>query len=114
MNENEILPNISVESHFVGKDVIFIVTGGLAHIGAVATAYFDEKGVTVSCKQLPHHKEGELATQMAEKAASKLQINVTVIVGIHIDNATYKQIVQLVEVAQREFDKEINILTEKN
>lgn len=104
------VPNISIETHFAGKDIIFIVTGGEAHIGAVATAYLDENGVSVSCKQLPHHKEGELAAKMAETAASKLQVNITVIVGIHIDNATNQQILNLVDNAQIKFEQALTTL----
>lgn len=110
MKADQRLPDISVEAYFVGKDITFIITGGMAHIGAVATAYFDEESILVSCKQLPHHKEGKLASQMAEKAALKLQVNVTVIVGIHIDNAASEEILALVDTAQSEFQKALNKL----
>lgn len=107
----EIIPDILVETHFAGEDIIFIVTGGKAHIGAVATAYYEESDVSVSCKQLPHHKEGDLAEKMAKSAAIKLKVNVTVIVGIHINNATYTQILTLIDMAENKFEE--TLITEE-
>lgn len=112
--KEKIIPDILVETHFAGEDIIFIVTGGKAHIGAVATAYYDESCISTSCKQLPHHKEGELAEKMAKSAAIKLKVNVTVIVGIHIDNATYAQIVTLIDIAKNKFEEILITLINNN
>ncbi|WP_339061412.1 hypothetical protein [Tepidibacillus marianensis] len=89
--------NIQIKQYNLGKDLVIHVTGGAAHIGAVATAYFDEDQLHVELLQLPHHKEGELAEEFAELAARKLRSTVTVLMGIHIDHATKEDIQNIIE-----------------
>lgn len=99
--------NIQIRSYSMGTDMVFHITGGAAHIGAMAVAYFNEndKGVhdqlEVFVRQLPHHREGELAKECAELAAKTLKVTASVLMGIHIDHATKEQIEDIVEYVRK-------------
>ena len=76
-----------------GGDCLISVTGGDApHIGAAAlcadgeTRRLDRNG----------HREGELAAELAERAASKLGCCVCAVCGIHFDGITRAEIVSVV------------------
>ncbi|MDR0267589.1 hypothetical protein [Paenibacillus sp.] len=90
----------------VGRDILLLLTGGTAHIGAVATAYFCGKAqeVQVQTIDLPGHREQELAAYMAEKAAEALGCTVTVAAGIHYDGINKAQILDIVAEAKAVFN----------
>lgn len=88
--------NIHIEYYKMGKDFVFLVTGGEAHIGATATAYYQDGLIKINLHELPHHKEGQLTKEFAVLAATELKHTSTVITGIHIDNATKEQIQEIV------------------
>lgn len=79
---------IAARTLSMGADYVILITGGQAHIGASATAYIGDEGVQVMTSALPHHREDRLAAEWAAKAAERLGAAVTVVAGIHIDNAT--------------------------
>lgn len=75
-----------------GDDCLISVTGGDApHIGAAVlcadgeTHRLDRNG----------HREGELAAELAERAASKLGCCVCAVCGIHFDGITHTEIVSV-------------------
>ncbi|TCS81305.1 hypothetical protein [Tepidibacillus fermentans] len=86
---------IQIQHFKMGEDLVILVSGGVAHIGAVATAYVNENKIHVEVTQLPHHKEGELAREFAELAAQTLHRTVSVLMGIHIHQATKDDICQI-------------------
>ncbi|WP_246072995.1 hypothetical protein [Paenibacillus dokdonensis] len=108
--------DIRIEEVPVGKDILLVITGGSAHIGAVATAYYcdDAKEATVQTIDLPGHREHDLAAEMAEKAAEALGITVTVAAGIHYDGINREQISEIVAEANSMFDRYITVKTEKS
>lgn len=59
---------------------------------------------------MPHHKEGELAFECAELAAKTLNCTCTVIIGIHIDNATSKDINNIINFVRQEMNNKLNEL----
>lgn len=91
----------------MGTDLAVLITGGRAHIGAVATAYAEGDGIKVETHQLPGHREGELAAEMAGLAASSLDCTVTVAMGIHLDNATREEIDEIVGTVRRLMREEL-------
>lgn len=99
--------NIQIRQSKVGKDLTFLITGGEPHIGGVATAFWVDDKIQVTVTELPHHKEGELAKECAETAARELGITVSVIMGIHIDNATKKEIEDIVQYVRKEMKEEV-------
>jgi hypothetical protein len=88
---------ISIRTYHMGQDLVFIVTGGTAHIGAMATAYMsDDQTVHTDALIMPGHREGELAVELARMASYGLKRTVAVLVGIHLDQPTKQEIEDIV------------------
>jgi gallate decarboxylase subunit D len=92
---------ISLRTFLMGRDLVVLITGGRAHIGAVATAYPDSGGIQVKTHALPGHREGDLVKELAYAAASSLDCTVTVAMGIHVDRATRDEIDEIVRTVRR-------------
>lgn len=93
---------IQIRSAEMGEDLVLLVTGGKAHIGAAATAYFTgERELRIQAGVLPGHREGELAAELAELAARTCNRTVTVVAGIHLDHPSRQDIMDIVEEARR-------------
>jgi gallate decarboxylase subunit D len=84
-----------------GNDYVWLVTGGDAHVGAVALAYWDGERAVAQVLTVPAHKETELALELAELVCSRMKATVTVAAGIHIDGATKDEIHCMVEEVRR-------------
>ncbi|TET07156.1 MAG: hypothetical protein E3J86_13905 [Candidatus Thorarchaeota archaeon] len=89
----------------IGKDLLVAIYGGDAHhIGGAAVAYptqshyRDATTVSVSTMTLPGHKDYVVANTAAEKISKALEIPAIVTVGIHYDNATKKDIDNIISV----------------
>ena len=102
--------HIEIKVQPMGKDYVFIITGGAAHIGATVTAYTDQGKIVVEGTGLPGHKELELAKELAFQAIRDLGVTVTVIMGIHIDQATKEAIQSIVSFVRNEMDRQIQII----
>lgn len=86
----------------MGRDLCVGLFGGDApHIGAVALAVAlavphagagGEPKATASLLSVDGHKEGELAQKIAQTLAARRRCRVSVSCGIHLDNATEKEI----------------------
>ena len=87
---------VELELKFQGRDILILVTGGKAHVGAVAVwdsrEIYDPAVVT----ELPGHREGPLAVECAETLGRALGRTVAAVVGIHQDNATREEIAAIV------------------
>ncbi|WP_338539871.1 hypothetical protein [Paenibacillus tundrae] len=103
------LSSIRLQVVDVGQDKVFMVTGGDAHIGAVATYYVDHDRLSGATFHVPGHKEQELCERLARKAAYQLKVTVTVIMGIHFDAITRMQIDEIVQTAERLLDEHLLI-----
>lgn len=104
--------NVCVEAkevhlHFqeVGNDILLVITGGEAHIGAVSTAYPTEGSSEVHTTAIPGHKEELLTADFALRASRWLNRTVTVVMGIHYDNLSRSEIEWVSELAERELEK---------
>jgi hypothetical protein len=85
----------------MGRDVVLLVSGGTAHIGAVATACLAaDRTVTIDTLTLPGHREGELAAELAMTASLSLGRTIAVLVGIHLDRPSKQQIEDVVADAR--------------
>lgn len=88
-----------------GNDLVISVGGGqYYHIGAVAVAHVNASlhdaqmvSSTVSLITLPGHKEGEIVYAAAHMLARQLNCSVVLSAGMHIDNASEKDIQLLVD-----------------
>ncbi|HHX69226.1 MAG: hypothetical protein WAO56_06050 [Miniphocaeibacter sp.] len=106
---------------FIGEDLVIFVQGGEKyHIGAIAVGLpresLNEKGAIssdVTTMAIPYHKEDMIAREWA-KSTSKIINRVTVaIVGIHIDNATRKDIETLIDNNNKLLDEFIKLIKNK-
>lgn len=93
--------DLSLEAVPVGRDLLLLITGGVAHIGAASTAYTEGGNVSVQTSAVPGHKEHVLTVELARMAAAALDKTVTVVMGIHYDGLT-KQEIEI--ISERTFD----------
>jgi len=84
-----------------GRDFLVLITGGAAHVGAIAVcdgrtdrAHARPHGNTV---QIPGHREGPLAAEAAEMLSAATGRTCVAVVGIHQDNATPAEIHEIVD-----------------
>ncbi|MBS7250913.1 MAG: hypothetical protein KIH08_10065 [Candidatus Freyarchaeota archaeon] len=107
---------------FMGKDLVVGICGGeKPHIGALAVAEprpsRNKPGVTSSTSSvitLYGHKDDIVAREAADILAREINRIVTVTAGIHVENATKKEIETLLENSRRLTKKiieKINSLT---
>jgi len=90
---------ISLDLFAQGRDLLLQVTGGQAHIGAVAVAgpaNTDPEGYN-DLITVPGHKEGPLAKYCAGQVAQNAQCHCAAVVGIHQDQVTKQEIDDIVE-----------------
>lgn len=104
--------SIYLDAKEIGKDLLIAIYGGDEHhIGGVATAYpteshyRDATTVSVSTLTLPGHKDYVVANSAAEKICKALKIPTIVTVGIHYDNATKKEIEEIISVVNALVDE---------
>lgn len=102
---------INIHTIHLGDDYLICVTGGRAHIGAVVTAYREQTEVRIQSQVIPGHLEAELAAQVATRACTLLGATITVVMGIHIDNATKEEIREIVCWVERLAGQELDRLT---
>lgn len=89
---------ISLEACSVGKDFSLLVTGGTAHVGAIALA--TPAGET-KMAQLRGHRDGEVAVTIADIVAKALNCHVSVGCGIHYDCITPGEIATVRHLSQK-------------
>ncbi|HZG17618.1 MAG TPA: hypothetical protein VE710_21760 [Candidatus Bathyarchaeia archaeon] len=102
---------ININTIHLGGDYLICVTGGSAHIGAVVTAYREQTEIRIQKQVIPGHHEAELAAQIATRACTMLGGTITVVMGIHIDNATKEEIREIVYWVERVAGQELDRLT---
>ena len=96
-----------------GEDLTVIISGGeKPHIGAMAISIprpslkdSNKVSTSTSVFTLIGHKEDELSKQIAENITKITKKITVVIVGLHIENATFQDIEYLVQNTQKAADK---------
>ena len=84
-----------------GRGLCGFLTGGTAHVGAVAYAVPRPKssgdGITADISSIcgPGHKDIYAAQKVAEQICLKVQETVCICAGIHIDHASQDEIQQI-------------------
>lgn len=88
---------VQFKARRVGHDWCVHITGGKAHIGAVALGVMDQLSghASVSLLTVPGHKEGAWAYEFAERLVRRLRQTVLVTVGIHLDQIRKSEIRRL-------------------
>lgn len=80
----------------MGADLQAMLTGGSAHIGAVA---FAETGGICRVFERADHREGDLARELGALLAAELGRNVAISCGIHYDAITSAEIAAVMTLA---------------
>ena len=79
-----------------GRDFLLLVTGGEAHVGAVAVWDSAKDGGLKAEIEMSGHREGPLAGECASILGRATGRTVVAVVGIHQDNASRKEIEAIV------------------
>ncbi|MNN18940.1 hypothetical protein D3C81_1321600 [compost metagenome] len=103
--------DITVRSLPMGRDLLIMITGGEAHIGAASTAYYVDQEIQVQTSIVPGHKEHTLSVEMARQASRTLKRTVTLVMGIHYDNLTKEEIMKVSEITDSKFHDHLAQLT---
>ena len=98
----------------LGNDYSARLTGGMAHVGAVAVGNFDSISGRASSSVItaPGHREDELALRGARDLSEASRSTTVFIVGIHLDSITKKEIGEIVSVSKEMIDELSGILRE--
>jgi hypothetical protein len=91
--------NVRLSTQLIGEDLIVFIFNKGAHLGAVAVADFsrEENRASTSVITRLGHKDDSIAYAAAYRLCKKLKKPVCAIVGIHLDNITDEEIVQITE-----------------
>jgi hypothetical protein len=94
---------VRLELRAQGRDLLLMVGGGEAHVGAVAVeSPADPLGpASADLIVVPGHKEGPLAAECARAVAVAAGCTCTAVVGIHQDAATPDEIAAIVANVRR-------------
>ncbi len=86
----------------LGSDITVYIYNFNAHIGAVAVGEYDERTKRTSTSVITRlgHKEDAIAQKSAYIISKKTKKPSCVIVGIHLDNITKKEIKKIVSNAE--------------
>ena len=89
---------LELRGQHLGRDLQVILSGGAAHLGAVALAAPDKASET-ALFILPGHREDQLARRMARRMADVLKCVVCVSAGIHYDDISREEIAAVEDMA---------------
>lgn len=88
---------VSLSTHYIGKDLVVCLFNGQGHLGAVAVADYstEEERASTSVITRLGHKDDVAAYNAAYQLCKSLKKPVCAIAGIHLDNITEEEIVQI-------------------
>ena len=99
---------ITIDVYGMGQDLLVVLRGGVAHIGAVGLAQprpsLADPGrvsATSSVFTFLGHKEDSIAKYMAEELARELNRKTVVVAGAHWDGITEQEIGTVIGICHR-------------
>jgi hypothetical protein len=98
--------SVSLRAVDIGDDLLVTITGGRAHVGAVAVGVTCGGLATSSVMTVPAHREDRVVKDAAEKLAKALDRTVVVVAGIHYDAMNHEEIMDTLQLC----DKMVNAL----
>jgi hypothetical protein len=105
ISEKEHRFEVTAQASILGNDLLVILYGGTAHVGAAAMAQPrpgisdpQQIGATSSVFTYVGHKEDVIAKSVSEELARSLNKKVVVVAGIHWDNLAPEEIRTIVNV----------------
>ncbi len=91
---------IRLQAIFMGKDLCILIDGGdKPHIGAVTLAY-EKNNLNPNTLIIPHHKEDIISQDVSKIVSNAMNCAVCCICGIHINNITKDEILQVLDMAR--------------
>jgi len=87
----------------IGRDLLLILTGGSAHIGAIALGQSYGNGTAKSNASVIGafgHKEDQISAEIARYVSKKTGRRCSVIAGIHFDNLSKTDILMIQNAVQ--------------
>ncbi|MDW7732183.1 MAG: hypothetical protein SCH66_07115 [Methanolobus sp.] len=99
----------------IGGDYLARLTGGTAHIGAVALGIFDRESGRASSSVLavPDHREDEIALLGARRLSGASRAPTVFVAGIHVDDITIEEIEEIVTASKEMVDELAKVLQEE-
>ena len=90
---------LSLDVRKIGDDYFVTLTGGKVHIGAAALSFYDIKTDQAICSVITvlGHRENEIALDGAERICNHTKKTVLFSAGIHLDNISRSEIIQIQE-----------------
>lgn len=76
----------------IGDDLLVVITGGEAHIGAVGAGNRCGGMATSSVITMPGHRDDRIAKDAAERITKKTGCNCAVVAGVHYEDITVQEI----------------------
>ena len=101
--------DIRADATRMGKDLLVTLVGGEAHVGAVALAGFDTRSYA-SVLAVPNHRDDIIAKEAALRISKGLRQSCVVIVGVHVHNASERQVAEIVDASFSLVDELIEAL----
>lgn len=95
----------------VGRDLLVLLAGGNAHVGATALATPD--GVTQT-NELAMHREGPLASRTARRFAATCDCTASVICGIHFPDISREEISTVERLAEELVNESLDFLNSRS
>ena len=89
---------LQLKAQFLGQDLLVVILGGEAHVGAAAVGGFLTRPYA-SVITVPGHRDDVIAKEAALRLSSELQRTCIVLVGIHINDASKEQISDMVRTS---------------
>jgi len=90
--------DLRVDATRIGKDLLVTLVGGKAHVGAVALGGFRRRSYA-SVLTVPNHRDDIIAKEAALRISKELRESCIVVVGIHVHNASEKQVSEIVDAS---------------
>ena len=99
IHEGEGRTRVSLNTHWIGEDLIVYIFNKFAHIGAVAVSDYCDKEDRASTSVITRfgHKEDSIASNTAHIICKALKRPVCAIAGIHLENITGDEIAQIIQ-----------------
>ena len=103
-----------LEHRIIGEDIVVTLTGGNAHVGAVAVGYYDRipGHASSSVITLPSHRDDAIALDAARLISSVTHSTTVFTAGIHFENITGEEIEEVLSASKELIDEFVRSLKE--
>ena len=83
---------VSLSATRLGPDLLVVLSGGAAHIGAVGAGNTCSGLASSSVITMPGHRDDRIAKEAAERLSKSFRCNCVVVAGIHYDHISPEEI----------------------